>query len=110
VQKARNPEEKLKAYLDIANERMKVIDSATHKEKGTKLALAVTGFRSALSSAKNWLPEFRHPREREENDRTLLKAARRYNASLLEILRKASEDLRKYVQSALKFPSALRMV
>jgi hypothetical protein len=101
VQKARNPEEKLKAYLEIANERMKVIDSATHKEKGDELALAVNGFRSALNSAEELVAGVQASKGTGKRmTETLLKAARKYNASLLEILRKASEDLRKYIQSA----------
>ena len=101
VQKARNPEEKLKAYLDIANERMKVIYSATHKEKGDELAQAVAGFRSALNSAEELVAgEQASKGTGKKMTETLLKATRKYNASLLEILRKASEDLRKYIQSA----------
>ncbi len=101
VQKSRNPEEKLKVYLDIANERMKIILLATRKEKAEELAQAVTGFRSALDSAEEVVSgEQSNKANAKKLNELLLKATRKYNASLLEILKKAAEDLRKYIQAA----------
>lgn len=103
VQKAKTPEEKMKVYLNISNERMKAITSATHKENSQDLVKAVGGFRAALSQAEDLLslesptsPAYRKLAE------PLLKAARKHSASLLETLKNAQEDLRKYIQAALE--------
>jgi len=108
VQKAKNPEEKLKVYLNISNERMKAIASATHKGNTQDLVKAVGGFRAALNQAEDLLstetpmsPTYRKMGE------PLLKTARKHSASLLEILKNAQEDLRKYIQAALEVPDRI---
>lgn len=101
VQKARNPEEKLRAFLNIANERMKVIFSATRKEKADELAQAVADFQNALNSAEESVSGVQSDKATTKKlNETLLKATRKFNAALLEILKKAAEDLRKYIQAA----------
>ena len=103
VQKARTPEEKLKVYLNISNERMKAIAFATRKQNTEDLVKAVGGFRASLNQAEDLLsaepptsPAYRKLGE------PLLRAARKHSASLLETLKNAQEDLRKYIQSALE--------
>jgi hypothetical protein len=103
VQKAKSPEEKLKVYLKIANERLTKITSATRKENAEELAKAVAGFRAALERAEDLLAQENpsKPSYRKLAEPTL-RATRKFSAALLEILKKAQEDLRKYVQSALE--------
>ena len=103
VQKAKSPEEKLKVYLKIANERLAGITSATRKENAEDLAKAVGGFRVALERAEDLLAQESpsKPSYRKLAEPTL-RDTRKHSAALLEILKKAQEDLRKDIQSALE--------
>ena len=103
VQKAKNPEEKLRVCLSISNERIKAVASATRKENAEELVKAVGGFRAALNQAEDLLAQ-QSPTSstyRKMAD-TLLRTARKHSATLLEILKNAQEDLRKYILSALE--------
>jgi hypothetical protein len=103
VQKAKTPEEKLKVYLNISNERMKAIASATRKENTENLVKAVGGFRAALNQAEDLLsPESPTSSAYRKLAEPLLRAARKHSANLLETLKNAQEDLRKYIQAALE--------
>ncbi len=103
VQKAKTPEEKLKVYLNISNERIKAIASATRKENAEDLVKAVGGFRAALNQAEDLLsPESPTSSAYRKMAEPLLRTARKHSASLLETLKNAQEDLRKYIQSALE--------
>jgi hypothetical protein len=103
VEKAKTPEEKIKICLNIAGERLKIIDSATRRENEQDLTKAVAGFRVALEKAEDVLsqepatkPGFRKIAE------PMLRTIRKYGASLLEILKKSPEDLRKHIQAAME--------
>jgi len=103
VQKAKNPEDKLKVYLNISNERMKAITSATHKQNSQDLVKAVGGFRAALNQAEDLLaPESPTSSAYRKMADLLLRTSRKHSASLLETLKNAQEDLRKYIQAALE--------
>jgi ABC-type transporter Mla subunit MlaD len=103
VQKAKSPDKKLKVLLKIANERLTNITSATRKENAEELTKAVDGFRAALDRAEDLLAQESptKPSYRKLAEPTL-RATRKYSAALLETLKKAQEDLRKYIQSALE--------
>ena len=53
IQKAKDPEERLKIYLEIASERLKTILSLSRKGDGEGTAKAVTGYRTAVSGAED---------------------------------------------------------
>src|SRR5262249_22133403 len=55
LQKAKDPEEKIKRYLDIANERLKNIVASSNKGDHDGAAKAVAAYRTAVTGAEDSL-------------------------------------------------------
>jgi hypothetical protein len=101
IQKARDPEEQLKLYLEIASDRLKSILSLSRKGDAERTGKAVIGYRTALGGAENSVGEIQASGKNPRKALTmLLKATKKYNFLLLQALEKAPEDLRSHIQSA----------
>ncbi|MEW5974340.1 MAG: hypothetical protein AB1898_00915 [Acidobacteriota bacterium] len=101
VAAAKTPEDRMKLYLDIANERLKIVVSASRKGEKQSAEEAVKAFRTAVSGAEdnclsNQVPE----KDRKKLLMTLSKATRKYNFALVQALEKVPEDSRSFIQSA----------
>lgn len=101
IQKAKDPEEQLKVYLEIASERLKTILSLSRKGDGEGTAKAVTGYRTAVSGAEDSVAKGQAAgKNMKKALMSLLKATKKFNFSLLQALEKVPEDLRQQIQSA----------
>lgn len=103
IEKAQGPEESLKAWISIANDRFKIVLAAAEKGDKEGASQAVTGFRNALTRADDAISQVQSQnRNVKKNVQTFFKATRHYASQLLQVLEKGSEDLRDPLQSALE--------
>ena len=101
IQKAKDPEEQLKIYLEIASERLKTILSLSRKGDGEGTAKAVTGYQTTVSGAEDSVAKGQAAGKNMKKALTsLFKATKKFNLSLLQALEKVPEDLRQQIQSA----------
>ena len=101
LQKARDSEEQLKRYLDIANDRLKTLLAATNKGDQESAAKAVTGYRTAVAGAEDSVARMQASgKNTKKAITTLFKAVKKYNFTLLQALDKAPEDARTHIQFA----------
>jgi hypothetical protein len=101
LQKTKDPEEQLKRYLDIANDRLKNLLATSNKGDHERAAKAVTGYRAAVTGAEDSLARLQSSGKNVRKPMTnLFKAVKKYNFTLLQALDKASEDARTYIQAA----------
>ncbi len=101
VQQAKDAEQRLKLYLEIAEARLKEIVLHTRKLDRENSAKAVSGFRTAVSGADDCVAKEQSDGKAYRKLVTQLhKAMKKYNFVLLHALDKAAEDFRKYIQSA----------
>ena len=100
LQQAKDPEQQLKLWLGVAENRLKDIVLHTRKLDKPNSAKAVSGYRTAVVSAEDCVAK----EQASKNDRKLLThlhtAMKKYNFALLQALDKAAEDFRQYLQSA----------
>jgi hypothetical protein len=101
LQKAKDPDEQVKVYLDIASERLKTILSSSRKGEDGNTSKAVTGFRTAVSEAGETVAKGQaEGKNMKRSLAAVLKATKKYNLSLLQALEKVPEDQRGHIQSA----------
>ena len=101
LQKAKDPEEQFKIYLEIASGRLKDLLSACSKQEKEAAGRAALGFRTAVSGADDCVANAQaKSKNTKKLTTTLSKAVKKYNFSLILALEKAPEDFRKYIQSA----------
>ncbi|PYV92289.1 MAG: hypothetical protein DMG05_04945 [Acidobacteria bacterium] len=101
LQKAKDPEEQLKVYLEIAGERLKAILSLSRKGDAEGTEKAVTGYRTAVSGAEDSVAKVQAAGKNTKKAlMSLLKATKKFNFSLLQALEKVPEDMRQQIQSA----------
>lgn len=109
LQKAKDPEEKIKHYLDIANERLKIIVSSSSKGDHDSAARAVAGYRTGVTGAEDGLAMMQASGKNVRKPMSLLfRAVKRYNLTLLQALEKAPEDSRAHIQSAYEVSSRVQ--
>jgi hypothetical protein len=101
LHKAKDPDEQVKVYLDIASERLKTILSSSRKGEDGNTSKAVTGFRTAVGEAGETVAKGQaEGKSMKKSLAAVLKATKKYNASLLQALEKVPEDQREHIQSA----------
>jgi hypothetical protein len=100
LQQTKNPEQRLKLYLGIAEVRLKEIVLYTHKLDKENSAKAVSGFRAAVSGADDCVAKEQSGRDYRKLITHLHKAVKQYNFALVQALQKVAEDFRSYIQSA----------
>jgi hypothetical protein len=101
LQEAKDPEQRLKVYLNIADSRLKDVLLQTKKLDKENSAKAALGFRTAVIGADDSVAKV--PSDDKNFKKLILnlhKAMRKYNFALIRALDKAAEDFRKYIQSA----------
>jgi len=101
LQKMKDPEEQIKRYLDIANERLKGLLSAANKGDHESASKAVTGYRTAVTGAEDSLAKLQSSgKDIRKPLANLFKVIKKYNFTLLQALDKAAEDARPHIQAA----------
>jgi len=100
LQQAKYPERQLKLWLGFAESRMKDVILHTRKLDKANSAKAVTGFRTAVTSAEDCVAKEQAAKNYKKLLTQLHKAMKKYNFALLQALDKAAEDFRPYIQSA----------
>jgi hypothetical protein len=101
LQKTKDPEEQLKRYLDIANDRLKNLLSASNKGDHEDAAKAVTGYRTAVVGAEDTMASIQSSGKNVRKPLSnFFKAIKKYNFTLLQALDKAPEDARGNIQAA----------
>lgn len=101
LQKAKDPEEQFKTYLEIASARFKDLLSACTKQQKENAGKSALGFRTAVSGAEDCIANAKtKSKSKKKLTTTLSKAVKKYNFSLILALEKVPEDFRKYIQSA----------
>jgi hypothetical protein len=109
IQKAKDPEEQLKRFLDIANERLKIVLSASSKNDHENAEKAVGGYRTAVSGAEDTVATLQGSgKDTRKAMAALFKAVKRYNLVLLQALEKAPEDSRRHIQAAYEVSSRVQ--
>jgi hypothetical protein len=101
LQKAKDPEEQVRIYLDIASDRLKTILSSSRRGEDENTAKAVTRFRTAVSEAEETVAKGQAGgKSMRRSLSAVLKATKKYNLSLLQALERVPEDQRGHIQSA----------
>src|SRR5262245_31698042 len=100
LQQAKDPEQQLKLWLGIAESRLKEVVLQTKKLDKANSAKAVTGYRTAVSSAEDCVAREQGGKNYKKLLFALHKAMKKYNFGLLQALDKAAEEFRPYIQSA----------
>ena len=100
LQQAKNPEQQLKFWLGIAESRLKDVIVHTKKLDKAESAKAVSGYRTAVTSAEDRVAKEQGGKDYKKLLTQLHKAVKKYNFALLQALEKAAEDFRQYIQSA----------
>ena len=101
LHKAKDPDEQVKVYLDIASERLKIILSSSRKGEDGNTSKAVTGFRTAVGEAGETVAKGQaEGKSMRRSLAAILKATKKYNLSLVQALEKVPEDQREHIQSA----------
>jgi hypothetical protein len=100
LERPKDPEQQLKSWLGIAESRLKDIISHTRKLDKTNSAKAVSGFRTAVTSAEDCVAKEQGAKNYKKLITQLHKAMKKYNFALLQALDKAAEEFRQYIQSA----------
>ena len=109
LQKAKDPEEKIKRYLDIANERLKNVVTSSNKGDHEGAAKAVVGYRTAVTGAEDGVAAMQGSGKNVRKPMSLLfRAVKKYNSILLQALEKAPEDSRGYIQGAYEVSSRVQ--
>lgn len=100
LQQAKDPEQQLKLWLGIAESRLKAVILHTRKLDKANSAKAVSGYRTAVTSAEDCVAKEQGGKNHKKLLTQLHKAVKKYNFALLQALDKAAEDFRQYIQSA----------
>ena len=100
LQQAKDPEQQLKFWLGIAESRLKDVVVYTKKLDKAESAKAVSGYRTAVTSAEDCVAKEQGGKDYKKLLTQLHKAVKKYNFALLQALNKAAEDFRQYIQSA----------
>jgi hypothetical protein len=109
LQKTKDPEEQLKRYLDIANDRLKSLLSASSKGDHESAGKAVTGYRTAVLGAEETMASIQSSGKNVRKPLTnFFKAIKKYNFTLLQALDKAPEDARGNIQAAYEESSRIQ--
>jgi hypothetical protein len=100
LQQAKDPDQQLKFWLGIADSRLKDVISNTRKLDKANSAKAVSGYRTAVTSAEDCVAKEQGGKDYKRLLTHLHKAVKKYNFALLQALDKAAEDFRQYIQQA----------
>jgi hypothetical protein len=100
LQQAKDPEQQLKLWLGIADSRLKNVILHTRKLDKANSARAVSGFRTAVTSAEDHVAKEQGGKNHKKFLMQLHKAMKKYNFALLQALDKAAEEFRPFIQSA----------
>jgi hypothetical protein len=100
LQQAKDPEQQLKFWLGIAESRLKDVTVHTKKLDKAESAKAVSGYRTAVTSAEDCVAKEQGGKDYKKLLTQLHKAVKKYNFALLQALDKAAENFRQYIQSA----------
>jgi hypothetical protein len=100
LEQAKDPEQQLKFWLGIADSRLKDVILNTRKLDKTNSAKAVSGYRTAVTSAEDCVAKEQGGKDYKKLLIYLHKAVKKYNFVLLQALEKAAEDFRQYIQQA----------
>jgi len=100
LQQAKQPEQQLKLWLGIADNRLKEIVLSTRKLDKDASSKATAGFRTAVTSADDCVAKEQGGKNYKKLLVQLQKAMKKYNFALLQALDKAAEQFRQYIQLA----------
>ncbi len=100
LEEAKSPEQRLKAYLGIAEPRLKTLIASVRKLDKENSSKSVLTFRAAVTGADDCVAQEQGSKGYRKLISELHKAMQKYNFALLHALDKAAEDFRKYIQSA----------
>ena len=100
LQQAKDPDQQLKSWLGIADSRLKDVILNTRKLDKANSAKAVSGYRTAVTSAEDCVAKEQGGKDYRKLLTHLHKAVKKYNFALLQALDKAAEDFRQYIQQA----------
>ncbi|MGH9429737.1 MAG: hypothetical protein ACRD2L_25915 [Terriglobia bacterium] len=100
LQQAKDSGQQLKVWLGTSESRMKDVIWYTRKLDKANSAKAVSGYRTAVTSAEDCVAKEQGGKNYKKLLTQLHKAMKKYNFALLQALDKAAEDFRQYIQSA----------
>jgi len=100
LQQAKDPEQQLKLWLGIAESRLKAVILHTRKLDKANSAKAVSGYRTAVTSAEDCVAKEQGGKNHKKLLTQLYKTVKKYNFALLQALDRAAEDFRQFIQSA----------
>ena len=107
--KAKDPEQKLKIYLEIASHRMKEIIQFAGKEDKENTPKAVKAYQTACIGAEKCVIETNSDSKvSRKMVETLYKALQGYNATLVRAMEKTPDDFRPQIESAFNVSTGIQ--
>jgi len=107
--KAKDPEQKLKAYLEIASHRLKELIQSAGKQDKENTPKAVKAYQVACNGAEKCvvgaLSDAKNSRKMIE---TLFRAMRSHNSALLSAMDKTPDDFRPEIEAAFNVSTGIQ--
>jgi hypothetical protein len=107
--KAKDPEQKLKAYLEIASHRLKELIQSAGKQDKENTPKAVKAYQAACNGAEKCvvgaLSDEKNSRKMIE---TLFRAMRSYNSALVSAMDKTPDDFRPEIEAAFNVSTGIQ--
>lgn len=107
--KAKDPEQKLKIYLEIASHRMKEIIQFAGKEDKENTPKAVKAYQTACIGAEKCVIETNSDSKMSRKMvETLYKTLQGYNSTLVRAMEKTPDDFRPQIESAFNVSTGIQ--
>jgi hypothetical protein len=109
LSKAKDPEQKLKIYLDIASHRMKEVIQFAGKQDKENTPKAVKAYQTACSGAEKCVVGAgSDPKISRKMMETLFRTMRGYNTALVSAMGKTPDDFRPQIEAAFNVSTAIQ--
>lgn len=109
LNKAKDPEQKLKIYLEIASHRMKEVIQLAGKQDKENTPKAVKAYQTACSGAEKCVvgagSDSKNNRKMVE---TLFRTMRGFNSALVSAMEKTPDDFRAQIEAAFNVSTAIQ--
>ncbi len=107
--KAKGPEQKLKAYLEIASHRLKELIQSASKQDKENTPKAVKAYQVACTGAENCVVgALSDPKISRKMIETLFRAMRSDNSTLVSAMDKTPDDFRPQIEAAFNVSTGIQ--
>lgn len=109
LSRARDPEQKLKIYIDIAGHRMKELIQLAAKQDKENTPIAVKGYQTAVTGAEECVVG---AKEDSKTSRkmvgTFYRVLQNYNATLVRAMEKTTDEFRPQIEAAFNVSTGIQ--